>query len=168
MPEPRITVEEVARLRNRGLSNRQIAEIAGLSPHTIENMAYQGGVAPPRRSHKRAIPWTVRREHAQATPRHYLTRLSTLSQGGQLGRTEKAHRDMAHTVIEWANRIIDANKDIDYDPTHPPNEDESLSFKSPGGFFLREADKGNWHLSRLMSDVRRGMIRRQSTPDKRN
>lgn len=140
--------QEMIRRKRAGETHAQIAKAAGLTVSGVQQALQSAGYTKPYTSHREALPWKVKKEHAAVIVAKNLRVLSHLAQGNRLHKVETQHQWLANTAINWANEILDANQDVDYDPDAPPSE-----FSSKGGFFLKEADPENWHLKRLMQRV---------------
>ena len=134
-----LSPERAKELKDQGWSHVRIAELYGITVSGVQQILRAGGYTKPQLSHKAAIPWTVAKIHQQDTTARYLRYLSTLSQGGRLRKYDKPHQDIANTVINWANSLLDNNLDIDYDETE--------------GFSEVVADPKDWHIAKLMQRV---------------
>ena len=128
----------------------QIAAQTGLSESGVYQAIRRYGLSKPRLSHKWAIPWKLdkQRGHNDCKTATYLAHLSSIAQGKEIPR------DKAQTAFHWAERLVEAGLDIDYDRDVPPN-DESIV----GGFFTKEADPDNWHLKHVLERARLGAAR---------
>lgn len=146
MADRKLTPERAAELKRKGWTHKQIAEEYDLAIVSVQHILARGGYVRPQLSHKKALPWKVSKAHQQKKEARYLRFLSSLSQGKKLYAADHEHRYAADTAISWANKILDDNKDIDY------NTDR--------GFYLKNANPEDWHLKKLMQRVINAQVRK--------
>ncbi|GAA4187152.1 hypothetical protein GCM10022252_20210 [Streptosporangium oxazolinicum] len=138
MPETKI---DPLKLRQMVEANKPYAEIAEYFHMTVggvQQAVERLGLTKQRYlRHDKAIPWKLAREHSQSGPANSLRRLSRIAQGQEIPLTKK------HTALRWANRLIEANKDIDY--------------SKEKGFFEKDADPDNWHVRQVLADAEQAL-----------
>ncbi|WP_327085613.1 hypothetical protein OIE66_25065 [Nonomuraea sp. NBC_01738] len=106
---PAIDRNELARLVATGLSVRELAAHFGVSESGVLQAKRAAGLAKEMLDHSAALPWKIARGHQQSGPATNLRNLSAAAQG----RPPQAER--LNTAIRWAQRLVDAGLDIDYD-----------------------------------------------------
>ncbi|MFC9974318.1 hypothetical protein ACFVH6_25780 [Spirillospora sp. NPDC127200] len=148
MAERRIEPEVLAKLLQAGKSHRWIAEQHGMTVAGVADAVARYNLQRPRLSHKWALPWTIRREHASGKIPNYLRYLSGIAQGQQI------KEPIVRSAMKWAEECIGRGLDVDYDPHAPPNDDNPL-----GGFFLKPADPESWHLKKVHDRARLALIK---------
>ncbi|GAT64646.1 hypothetical protein PS9374_00277 [Planomonospora sphaerica] len=102
--------EELRRLAGQGLSNAELAARFGVSESGILQAKRAAGLSKPMLDHSRAIPWKLNRAHTQSGPATNLRNLSSVAQG----RTIPPEK--LNTALRWADRLVAAGLDVDYDP----------------------------------------------------
>lgn len=110
--KPRIDHEELARLTAEGWSNARLAAHFGVTESGVLQAKRAAGLTKPMTDHSRALPWKLRREHNQTGPATNLRNLSAVAQGRMIPK------EKLNTALRWANRLVDNDLDITYDPEH--------------------------------------------------
>ncbi|KAA9380068.1 hypothetical protein F5972_10705 [Microbispora cellulosiformans] len=130
----RIDQEELARLAAEGWTNARLADHFGVTESGILQAKRAAGLSKRMTDHRRALPWTLRREHSQSGPATNLRNLSAVAQGRRIPA------DKLNTAVRWATRLVDNGLDIAYDPERGFHE-------VPAG-----ADS---HIARVLGEARR-------------
>ncbi|MBG0822227.1 hypothetical protein HS048_15910 [Planomonospora sp. ID91781] len=126
--------EELRRLAGQGVSNAELAARFGVSESGILQAKRAAGLSKPMLDHSRAIPWKLNRAHTQSGPATNLRNLSSVAQG----RTIPPEK--LNTALRWADRLVAAGLDVDYDPELGFREVPAAAFgESLVGTVLAEA-----------------------------
>ncbi|GGO80860.1 hypothetical protein [Nonomuraea cavernae] len=120
---PTIDRDELTRLVAEGLTVQELAARFGVSESGVLQAKRAAGLAKPMLDHSRAVPWKVARAHMQSGPATNLRNLSAAAQG------KPPASERLNTALRWAQRLVDAGLDVDYDPAEGFREVPA----SPGG-----------------------------------
>jgi hypothetical protein len=134
---PTIDRGELARLVAEGLSVQELAARFGVSESGVLQAKRAAGLAKPLLDHSRALPWKVARAHTQSGPATNLRNLSAAAQG----RPPASER--LNTALRWAQRLVDAGLDVDYDAAE--------------GFREVAASPGGSHVARVLAEAREAL-----------
>lgn len=147
MAKPRsIEPHDAIKLKEKGWTHAQIAEHAGITVSGVQQILSKAGYKQRKQtSHKENIPFVVATQHKTSQVYGYLRVLSLLAKGKKIRTDPVEHGHQAKTAIDWANKILDQDKDVDYDRDKPPSD-----FSILGGFYLTEP---YGYLSGLMQKV---------------
>lgn len=155
MAQPKkISDAQLARLIDEGRTYKEIADMYGLTPSWIYRQARQAGLVSRRQdrlSHKRALPWQVRRQHSAGRIARYLRVLSSTAQGKETSEYDQ------RVALRWAKEMIRQGLDVDYDESRAPSE-----FSSVGGFYSkpRPPRAEEWHILQVYKAAIRALNRR--------
>ncbi|WP_336205015.1 hypothetical protein [Nonomuraea sp. LPB2021202275-12-8] len=137
---PTIDRGELSRLAAEGLSVQELAAHFGVSESGVLQAKRAAGLAKPMLDHSRAVPWKLSRTHAQSGPATNLRNLSAAAQG----KPPAAER--LNTALRWAQRLVDAGLDVDYDPA--------------AGFVEIPADASGSHVATVLAAARKALDER--------
>ncbi|WP_219462986.1 hypothetical protein [Nonomuraea rhizosphaerae] len=137
---PTIDRGELARLVAEGLSVQELAVHFGVSESGVLQAKRAAGLAKAMLDHSGAVPWKLERSHAQSGPATNLRNLSAAAQG------KPPAPERLNTALRWAQRLVDAGLDVDYD--------------SRIGFREVAAAPGGSHVAAVLEAARNGLERR--------
>ncbi|MEV0592139.1 hypothetical protein [Nonomuraea cavernae] len=134
---PTIDRDELTRLVAEGLTVQELAARFGVSESGVLQAKRAAGLAKPMLDHSRAVPWKVARAHTQSGPATNLRNLSAAAQG------KPPASERLNTALRWAQRLVDAGLDVDYDQAE--------------GFREVPASPGDSHVAGVLAAARKAL-----------
>jgi hypothetical protein len=148
----RIDRAEFKKLAEQGKTIRELAEHFQVSISAVSKVKDELGLSKRYLRHAAALPWPIAPRHNKLAPTHYVRDIST----AVMGHPVPLYR--LNTAVRWAQRIVEAGRDLAYDRERglPEEGSPDQEFCPDGGYYTIEwhGDPAASHLGGLLAGLR--------------